>query len=212
LAFVPGRSLGNGVLIEPPNTYTRQDTPFSWNFGTVYRVASGVSTFFGVTRSNLANFNSEGAQNGVEAPESDMQYEAGLKVAALNDRVLMTLAAFHVMRDNVFSLVNDIPVFNNQRTEGGDGGLELGLTRHWKLNTNATGMHASLTNNPSNPTATGKRPQGVPNRIVNLWTSYEVPLGRTKSGLTLAGGFTNRSSMFQDLRIRTLCRRTRRRM
>ncbi len=26
---VPGRSLGNGQLIEPPNTYTRNDTPFS---------------------------------------------------------------------------------------------------------------------------------------------------------------------------------------
>jgi iron complex outermembrane receptor protein len=199
LAFVAARSLGNGVLIEPPNTYTRQDTPFSWNVGTVYRVAPGVSTFFGVTRSNLANFNSEGAQNGVEAPESGLQYEAGIKVAALNDRVLVTLAAFHVMRNNVFSLVNDIPVFNNQRTEGGDGSVELGLTRRLHLNANATGMHAALTTNPSNPAATGKRPQGVPNRIVNLWATYNVPLGNRKSGLMLAGGFTNRSSMFQDL-------------
>jgi iron complex outermembrane receptor protein len=203
LVFVPARSLGNGVLIEPPNTYRRQDTPFSWNVGTVYRVAPGVSTFFGVTRSNLANFNSESAQNGVEAPESGLQYEAGLKVVAFNDRVLMTLAAFHVMRNNVFSLLNDVPVFNDQRTEGGDGSIELGLTRLWKLNANATGMHAALTDNPSNPAVTGQRPQGVPNRIVNLWTTFRVPLGTTldgtKGGLTLAGGFTNRSSMFAGL-------------
>ena len=33
----------------------------------------------------------------------------GLKVAALNNRVMMTAAAFHIMRNNVFSLVNDIP-------------------------------------------------------------------------------------------------------
>ena len=103
------------------------------------------------------------------------------------------------MRNNVFSLINDIPVFNDQRTEGGDGSLELGLTKRWKLNANATGMHAALTSNPSSPSATGKRPQGVPNRIVNLWTSFDVPLGTTRSGLTLAGGFTNRSNMFQDL-------------
>ncbi|WP_213806090.1 TonB-dependent receptor [Granulicella sp. dw_53] len=195
---VPGRSLGNGQLIEPPNVYTRNDTPFSWNVGTVYRILPGVSTFFGVAHSNLANFNSEATQNGVEAPETGMQYEAGVKVAALNDRIMVTAAAFHVMRNNVFSLVSDIPVFNDQLTQGGEGNVELSLSRHWKLNTNATGMHASLTDNPSNPAATGRRPQGVPNRIVNLWTSYDLPLGGHDI-ITLAGGFTNRSSMFADL-------------
>jgi iron complex outermembrane receptor protein len=195
---VPGRSLGNGQLIAPPNTYTRNDTPFSWNVGTVYRILPGVSTFFGVAHSNLANFNSEATQNGVQAPETGTQYEAGVKVAAINDRVMITAAAFHVMRNNVFSLVNDIPVFNDQLTQGGEGSIELALSHRWKLNTNATGMHASLTDNPSNPAATGRRPQGVPNRIVNLWTSYDLPLGGHEA-ITLAGGFTNRSSMFADL-------------
>ncbi len=196
--FVPGRSLGNGVLIEPPNTYSRNDTPFSWNVGTVYRILPGVSTFFGVAHSNLVNFTSEATQNGVEAPESGMQYEAGAKIAALNNRVMITAAAFHVMRNNVFSLVSDIPVFNDQLTQGGEGTIELAMTRHWRVNANATGMHASLTDNPSNPAATGRRPQGVPNRIVNLWTSYDLPLGSQES-FSLAGGFTNRSSMFADL-------------
>jgi iron complex outermembrane receptor protein len=195
---VPGRSLGNGQLIEPPNTYSRNDTPFSWNVGTVYRILPGVSTFFGVAHSNLVNFNSEATQNGVEAPESGMQYEAGFKVAALNDRVMITAAAFHVMRNNVFSLVSDIPVFNDQLTQGGEGTVELELNRHWRLHANATGMHASLTDNPSNPVATGRRPQGVPNRIVNLWTSYDLPVGSQET-FTLSGGFTNRSSMFADL-------------
>lgn len=195
---VPGRSLGNGKLIEPPNTYSRNDTPFSWNVGTVYRILPGVSTFFGVAHSNLVNFNSEATQNGVEAPESGMQYEAGFKVAALNDRVMITAAAFHVMRNNVFSLVSDIPVFNDQLTQGGEGTVELALNRHWRLHANATGMHASLTDNPSNPAATGRRPQGVPNRIVNLWTSYDLPVGSQET-FTLSGGFTNRSSMFADL-------------
>lgn len=195
---VPGRSLGNGQLIEPPNTYTRNDAPFSWNVGTVYRILPGVSPFFGVARSNLANFNSEATQNGVQAPESGMQYEAGMKVAAFNNRVLITAAAFHVMRNNVFSLVSDIPVFNDQLTQGGEGTVELALNRRWKLNANATGMHASLTDNPSNPVATGRRPQGVPNRIVNLWTSYDLQHGSHET-FTLSGGFTNRSSMFADL-------------
>jgi iron complex outermembrane recepter protein len=196
--FVPGRSLGNGVLIEPPNTYRRNDTPFSWNVGTVYRVLPGVSTFFGVAHSNLVNFNSEATQNGVEAPESGLQYEAGVKVAALNDRVLITAAGFHVMRNNVFSLMSDIPVFNDQLTQGGEGSVQLVMNRRWRVNANTTGMHASLTDNPSNPAATGRRPQGVPNRIVNLWTSYDVPVGGQQV-VSLSGGFANRSSMFADL-------------
>jgi iron complex outermembrane receptor protein len=195
---VPGRSLGNGQLIEPPNTYSRNDTPFSWNVGTVYRILPGVSTFFGAAHSNFVNFNSEATQNGVEAPESGMQYEAGAKIAELNNRVMVTAAAFHVMRNNVFSLVSDIPVFNDQLTQGGEGTVELALNRRWRLNANATGMHASLTDNPSNPAATGRRPQGVPNRIVTLWTSYDLPVGSQQT-FTLSGGFTNRSSMFADL-------------
>lgn len=177
---------------------SRSDTPFSWNAGTVYRVLPGVSTFFGVAHSNLTNFSSETIQNGVVPPENGTQYEAGVKVAVLNDRVQMTAAAFHVMRNNVFSLVSDIPVFNDQLTQGGEGTVELALNRRWKLTANGTGMHASLTDNPSNPAATGRRPQGVPNRIVNLWTSYNLPVGRGET-FTLAGGFTNRSSMFADL-------------
>jgi iron complex outermembrane recepter protein len=87
-----------------------------------------------------------------------MQYEAGAKIAELNNRVMVTAAAFHVMRNNVFSLVSDIPVFNDQLTRGGEGTVELALNRRWRLNANATGMHASLTDNPSNPAATGRRP------------------------------------------------------
>ncbi|HEY0161315.1 MAG TPA: TonB-dependent receptor [Edaphobacter sp.] len=198
LINVPGRSLGSGQLIEPPNVYTRNDTPFSWNAGLLYRALPGVSLFFGAAHSNLANFNSEATQNGVQQPESGMQYEAGVKIAELNDRIQITAAAFHVKRDNVFSLVSDIPVFNDQLTQGGEANVELAMTRSWHLNANATGMHASLTNNPSNPAATGRRPQGVPNRIVNLWTSYQLLHGG-QSGVTLSGGFTNRSSMFADL-------------
>lgn len=70
--FVPGRILTGTTLIEPPNTYSRNDTPFSWNAGAIYRLVRNVSPFFGVARSNLANFTSEATQNGVQAPESGM--------------------------------------------------------------------------------------------------------------------------------------------
>ena len=58
-----------------------------------------------------------------------MQYEAGLR--------LMTAAAFHVMRDNV----SDIPVFNDQLTQGSEGTVEVALNHRWSVNANATGMY-----------------------------------------------------------------------
>jgi iron complex outermembrane receptor protein len=196
--FVPGRILTGTTLIEPPNTYNRFDTPFGWSAGAVYRVLPGVTPFFGVARSNLVNFSSEATQNGVQAPESGLQYEAGLKVSAFNNHLMLTGAAFDVKRNNVFTLVGDVPVFNDQKTQGGEANVQVLIGRRWKINANGTGQHASPTDNPSAPAATGKRPVGVPEHIFNLWTSYDLPLGRV-SGFNIAGGLTNRDKMFGDL-------------
>ncbi len=196
--FVPGRILTGTELIEPPNVYTRDDSPFSWNVGAVYRLLPNVSPYFGVARSNLVNFTSEATQNGIQAPESGLQYEAGIKLAALNDHLLVTGAAFDVKRNNVFTLVGDVPVFNDQNTQGGEANVQLLIGQSWKIFANGTGQHAWLTDNPSNPAATGKVPVGVPQRIFNLWTSYDLK-SEGVPGLTLAGGVTNRDRMFGSL-------------
>jgi iron complex outermembrane recepter protein len=196
--FVPGRILQGTQLIEPPNIYKRNDNPFSWSVGAVYRILPAVSPFFGVARSNLVNFNSEATQNGVQAPESGLQYEAGVKVAELDNRVMFTLAGFDVRRNNVFTLVGDVPVFNDQKTQGGEGNLQVLVGRRWKIIANGTGQHAALTDNPSNPAATGKRPVGVPQHIFNLWTTYDLKVAGV-TGLTIGGGLTNRDKMFGDV-------------
>jgi iron complex outermembrane receptor protein len=196
--FVPGRIFNGTTLVEPPSIFKRDDAPFSWNVGAVYRILPGVSPFFGVARSHLVNFTSEATQNGIQAPESGLQYEAGIKVAALHDHILFTAAAFDVKRNNVFTLVLDTPVFNDQKTQGGEANIQLNLTRGWMLSANTTAQHAALVNNPSNPAATGKRPIGVPQHIFNLWTTYDLKRAGIK-GLTIGGGLTNRDKMYGDI-------------
>jgi iron complex outermembrane recepter protein len=196
--FVPGRILTGTTLIEPPNIYTRNDTPFSWNVGAVYRIFRGVSPFFGVARSNLVNFSSEATQNGVQAPESGLQYEAGVKIAALNNRVMFTAAGFDVKRNNVFTLVGDVPVFNDQKTNGGEANVQALVTRRWNIFANVTAQHASLTDNPSNPAATGKRPVGVPQHIFNLWTTYDLKVANV-TGFKIGFGVANRDRMYGDI-------------
>jgi iron complex outermembrane receptor protein len=196
--FVPGRILTGTQLIEPPNTYSRHDTPFSWSAGAAYRLLPRVTPYFGVAKSNLVNFSSEATQNGVQAPESGLQYEAGVKAAAFGDRVTFTAAGFDVKRNNVFTLVGDMPVFNDQKTDGGEANVQALLTRRWKISANGTGQHAWLVDNPSSPAATGKRPVGVPQHIFNLWTTYDLKVGKL-AGFTVGGGLTNRDRMFGDV-------------
>jgi iron complex outermembrane recepter protein len=196
--FAPGRILQGTELIEPPNVYKRDDSPFSWNVGAVYRILPGVSPFFGVAHSNLVNFTSEATQNGVQAPESGMQYEAGVKVSTLADHLVVSAAGFDVKRNNVFTLVGDVPVFNDQKTDGGEGNVQVLVGSRWRITANGTGQHAALTDNPSNPAATGKRPVGVPQYIFNLWTTYDLKLGGL-SGLTVGGGATSRDRVYGNV-------------
>ena len=125
--FVPGRiyqsSPTGDIIFQPGVTYGRQDAPVSAGAGLLYKLFRGISFFGGVSRSNLATFSSESTQNGVHAPESALQFETGIKIAALHDRVTFTGAAFDVKRDNVFTLVGDVPFFNNQATRGADANV-----------------------------------------------------------------------------------------
>lgn len=56
------------------------------------------------------------------APESALQYEAGVKFAWFNDRLVANTAAFNVKRDNVATAttINGIEtvVFDSQKTWG----------------------------------------------------------------------------------------------
>jgi iron complex outermembrane receptor protein len=177
--FVPGRLITaspNGQVFQPGVTYGRRDTPVSWNVGTLYKVFPGVSPYAGVSKSALANFSSEATQNGVVPPETALQYEAGVKFAVADDRVTLNVAAFDVTRSNVFSLVGDTPVFNDQKTDGVETNLTIQPLSQWKIQANATAQHATLTDNPSSPAATGKRPIGVPAKIFNLWTTYDFAI------------------------------------
>jgi iron complex outermembrane receptor protein len=199
--FVPGRfdtAEPNGQLFQPGVTYGRRDAPVSWNVGTLYKVLPGVSPYVGVSKSTLANFSSEATQNGVVTPERALEYEGGVKLAVLDDRVTLNVAAFDVKRSNVFTLLGDTPVFNDQRTDGVEADLSVQPIPDWKINANGTTQHAVLTDNPSNPAATGKRPAGVPAKIFNLWTTYDFSLAGL-DGFQVGVGVNYRDKIYANV-------------
>jgi iron complex outermembrane receptor protein len=196
--LVPGRLDPSGRPFQAGVTERSAKAPLSWNAGLLYEALPGIAPYFGVSRSNLVNFSSEATQNGLAPVESGLQYEAGIKLSALHDRIALTAAWFDTTRNNVFALVGDTPVFNDQKTRGAEADLAIRATSRWRITANATLQRARLVDNPSNPAATGKWPQGVPARIAHLWTSYQLT-GEGKSGLRIGAGLEYRSRLYGNI-------------
>jgi len=177
-AFVPGRIGPNGQPLEPGTTDTEIDTPTSWSVGTLYKVLPGVAPFAGVSKSYLTNFNSESTQNGVFAPESGLEYEAGLKLSTPDGRFTLTSAAFEIFRNNVFTenTTTNTIAFNAQKSYGFDTDLQWQITPQWRVLANMISQTAKLTAVPLTPIQVGNWPVGVPAHIYNVWSTYDFAI------------------------------------
>jgi len=181
VAGEPNRTGNDGTTLVPGNTYTRNDAPTSWNAGVLYKVTPWMTPYFGVSRSYLANFNSENTAFSIGPPESALQYELGVKWAFDDGRYVLNTALFDVKRDHVATPFGDDQIaFDAQRTRGAEVSLDADLTPNWHLYANFTAEHARITDSQDTPGAVGTAPQGVPAYMANLWTTYRFSLfGRT---------------------------------
>jgi iron complex outermembrane receptor protein len=198
LVNVPGRLDPNGNPIIAGDAESQREAPVSWNAGVLYKLLPGITPYVGVSKSHLVVFSSESTQSGLAPVESGLQYEAGLKISAWRGHVVLTGAWFDTNRTHVFQLVGDTPVFNNQRTRGGEADLDIQATKRWHLTANATAQSPRITDNPGNVLANGKRPQGVPTRIAHVSTTYQLT-GGVEGGILLGGGAEYRSKMFGNI-------------
>jgi iron complex outermembrane recepter protein len=201
LITVPGRFTNTGAPLIGGVPMSRNDTPVSWNVGTLYQVFPGISPFIGASKSYLSNFNSENTFNGIGAPESAMQYEAGVKFSMLHDKVVLTTSVFNVSRDNVATLVAagalENVVFDSQLTNGVEASLDAAITDRWHLLANATAQQAVLTETPQTITEEGNHPQGVPATMANLWSTYTFKIGGI-DGFKVGAGLNYRDKTYSD--------------
>ena len=195
----PSRFTSTGVPIIAGIPQFRDDQPVSWNVGTLYHLFPGISPYIGASKSYLTNFNSENTQNGIGAPESALQYEAGIKFSMLNDKVVLNTAVFNVSRDNVATLISatDTIVFDSQLTNGVEASLDAKITDQWHLLANATTQNAVVTSAPQAITTIGNRPQGVPTNMANLWSTYSFSIGGI-SGFQVGAGVNYRDRTYSD--------------
>jgi iron complex outermembrane recepter protein len=199
---VPGAFGTNGQPLIAGVTDTRNDAPVSWNVGALYKLLPWMSPYVGVSQSYLANFNSENTQDGIGAPESALQYEAGIKFSFLDDRLVLNTSAFDVSRNNVAATetVNGVEsvIFDSQRTKGVEAALDAKLTDQWHILANVTFQDAVITNNPQGIQSIGNHPQGAPAEIANLWTTYLFSIAG-HSGFHVGGGLNYQEKSFSDI-------------
>jgi iron complex outermembrane receptor protein len=182
LITVPGAFTSTGVPIIGGVPLFQENAPVSWNVGTLYKLFPGISPYIGASKSYLSNLNSENAQDGIGAPESAQQYEAGVKFSMFNDKIVLNTSVFNVSRDNVAttftnSLGQEAVTFDSQLTNGVEASLQAALTDQWHLLANFTAQKAVVTDAPQTPTTVGNHPQGVPAYMANLWSTYKFSIG-----------------------------------
>ena len=196
-AFVPGRVGPNGLPLEPGTVDTEIDTPLSWSIGTLYKILPGVAPFAGVSKSYLTNFNSESTQNGVFAPESGLEYEAGVKLSTPDGRFVLTTAAFEIKRNNVFTenTTTNTIAFNAQKSDGVDADLQMQITPQWHVLANMIAQTAKLTAVPLTPSQVGNWPVGVPAHIYNVWSTYDFAIAGIR-GFQFGAGVSYNSLTF----------------
>ncbi|WP_243042206.1 TonB-dependent receptor [Dyella sedimenti] len=199
---VPGRFGTDGRPLLGGVKDTRDDAPLSWNVGALYKLFAWMLPYVGVSSSHLANFNSENTQNGVGAPESARQYEAGIKFAWLDGRIVLDTAAFDVKRDHVAAATTidgvEAVVFDSQKTRGTEASLDAALTGQWHLLANLTHQDAVITDNPQGIASVGHRPQGAPGFLGNLWTTYRFAIAGLP-GFRVGGGVNYQGHSYSDL-------------
>ena len=203
LINVPGGTFNNeGVPLVAGATQERNDAPVSWNVGALYRLFPGVSPYVGLSKSYLSNFNSENVQTGIGAPESALQYEAGVKFSLLNDRFVLNTAVFDVKRDNVAAPLTiggvESVVFDSQRTRGYEASLDAKVTDQWRILANFTAQDAVITDNPQGITSVGNHPQSVPAYMANLWSTYRFSIAGVP-GFIVGAGLNYRDKNYSDI-------------
>jgi len=198
---LPGQFTNTGAPVLAGVPESRNDKPLSWNIGTLYHLTNWMAPYIGASQSYLSNFNSENSTNGIGAPESARQYEAGIRFTFLNERVVLNTAVFNVSRDNVATLVAagavDNVVFDSQLTNGEEISLIAKITDQWSILANATHQQTVLTSAPQAVTQIGNVPQGVPANMANAWSVYKFAIGSI-SGFQFGIGANYRDRTWSD--------------
>lgn len=188
-----GRGLGgtfdeaDNVLEGSSPSVKRKDKGFSPRVGILYQPWHWLSVYGNWTTSF-------GANNGVSAtgqtfdPEIGEQFEAGVKTQLFDDRLLATLAYYHLTKNNILTSVGggDSAAIGEARSQG----IELDVTGQITDQLSLIGSYAytdaRITKN--NDGGEGSRLPNVPEHAGSLWLKYDFNGHQALEGFSVGLG------------------------
>ncbi|MBW4619424.1 MAG: TonB-dependent siderophore receptor [Cyanosarcina radialis HA8281-LM2] len=168
-------TLGDGI-----DTPAKKDGAFSPRIGLVYQPSDTVSLYASYGRSFLQTTSFTPGQ--VFEPTRGTQYEVGIKTDFLDNKLLATLAAYHLTKTNVTTTDPNNPLRSVQTGEQQSQGIELDVAGEilpgWKVIASYAYTDAEITKDNTFPV--GNQLNNVPYNQASLWTTYEIQQGDLK--------------------------------
>jgi iron complex outermembrane receptor protein len=170
---------------------SRKDEGFSPRVGILYQPIKELGIYGNWTTSFSAN-NAPAADGSTFSPQRGEQFEAGIKTQLFNDRLLATLAYYHITKDNILvpnlSTANIYDrVANKQRSQG----IELDVTGQVNDNLSLIASYAftdaKVVVDHNGGTAGNKMPN-VPEHSGSLWLKYDHKGYQAQEGLSFGLG------------------------
>ena len=168
----------------------RKDEGFSPRVGILYQPWTWFGIYGNWTTSFGAN-NSISQQTGQPfAPQTGEQFEAGIKTQLFEDRLLATLAYYHLTKNNLLTTAPQNTAFSIPIGEARSQGIELDVTGRFTDNVSLIGSYAftdaRLTKN--NDGFAGTRLPNVAEHAGSLWLRYDMNGYQAPNGFSFGIG------------------------
>lgn len=187
------RQIGTGTPFE------RKYRAFSWRAGAVYDLLPKIQLFAQYSRAiaPVGNLLSISLVNSRFDLTKGRSIEAGIKSSFWDDRIDLTLAAYHLVQDDIITRDPVNPTLSIQGGRQSSRGVELSLsaavTRQLRIDANYTRLNARFDElvEAGGISREGKTPPRTPETIANLFAFYSfdaIPV-TLSAGLRHAGRF-----------------------
>ena len=196
---------------ERPVAVSSEDGELTARGGLLYEATPWLSPYVSVSQSfrpqPVDSLDKSGA---VLDPTEGIQFEGGFKFNFFEERLIATLSAYQIEKENV-------PVFDNQYftdtglstyypgVEQRSRGIELDVTGRITENLSIIANYAytdtEVLDNPEAPEMVGQRLGGVPLQALRIWLAYNLPRESRFNGLGFGAGArfeSERTAQFAD--------------
>ncbi|WP_438970814.1 TonB-dependent siderophore receptor [Methylophaga sp.] len=175
-----------------------RDQEFTGRAGLLYELTPNLSPYVSVSESfNPQSGSTVDRSGAVLAPETGLQYEAGLKLQSLDKKWLSTIAVYEIEKEDVavfdsdfFNDTGEITYFPGveQRSRGVEFDISGEISPGLNLIANYAYTDTEVLKNDGDPDSVGERLGNVPLHTARLWLSYDFQPGSRFEHFGLGGG------------------------